>query len=190
MATLAQEDDLATDAAMGSDEDAATLRIRGLQAPGQASRLRETTLARALQASLRVSLGSSARRLDTLDAQVRAVHGAVDAGGEALRGIHEQVSQVAVSVSETVTRAMESTRELDRRLERLEAQPMPGGPAARAVEKLHPLHARDWGREQAGQPVSAQEQYRALEALAGRIADPQAQIAVAAELIRLQRESS
>jgi len=47
---------------------------------------------------------------------------------------------------------------------------------------------RDQIRDQAGYPVSAQEQYRALEALAGRLADPQAQVAVAAELIRLQRE--
>jgi hypothetical protein len=39
-----------------------------------------------------------------------------------------------------------------------------------------------------GQPGAA-EQMRALESLAGRLVDPQAQLAVAAELIRLQRES-
>ena len=38
-----------------------------------------------------------------------------------------------------------------------------------------------------GQPGVA-EQMRALESLAGRLVDPQAQLAVAAELIRLQRE--
>jgi len=38
-----------------------------------------------------------------------------------------------------------------------------------------------------GELVSAEEQYRALESLAGRLRDPQAQIAVAAELIRLRQ---
>jgi hypothetical protein len=35
---------------------------------------------------------------------------------------------------------------------------------------------------------SASEQYRALESLAGSLRDPQAQVAVAAELIRLRQQ--
>ncbi len=67
------------------------------------------------------------------------------------------------------------------RLDALEAQPLPGGPAARPVEKSLALSARAAGG------ISAAEQIRALESLAGRLNDPQAQIAVAAELIRLQQ---
>ncbi len=185
MASLAEEVDAATDGEMEREEDAEALRGQGR---GHHLRMREATLVRSLQAGLRVSLNSSARRLDALDTQVRAVHDAVDETGAALRFVGAQLSQVSASVEETVARAMGSVGALERRLERLEAQPMPGGPALRAVEKQHPLHVREQARDQRGQPVSAQEQYRALEALAGRIADPQAQVAVAAELIRLQRE--
>lgn len=74
--------------------------------------------------------------------------------------------------------------ELRTRLETIEAQPLPGGPLARPVEKSNALMPSGPGG--AGYPDPA-EQYRALEALAGRLSDPQAQIAVAAELIRLQR---
>jgi hypothetical protein len=37
-------------------------------------------------------------------------------------------------------------------------------------------------------PIGTAEQLRTLESLAGRLSDPQAQIAVAAEMIRLQQE--
>lgn len=74
--------------------------------------------------------------------------------------------------------------ELRARVARLEAQPVPGGPAARAVEKTL-----------LGAPVAAAEgaadvEYRTLEALAGRLRDPQAQLAVAAEMIRLQQSGA
>lgn len=69
--------------------------------------------------------------------------------------------------------------ELRARVARLEAQPVPGGPAARAVEKTL------LGAPAAAAPVEME--YRALEALAGRLRDPQAQLAVAAEMIRLQQ---
>jgi len=69
--------------------------------------------------------------------------------------------------------------ELRARVTRLEAQPVPGGPAARAVEKTL------LGAPAAAAPVEVE--YRALEALAGRLRDPQAQLAVAAEMIRLQQ---
>ncbi len=83
-------------------------------------------------------------------------------------------------------------------------------PTARPVEKTHPLaaHGAQAARGAHGgvgglrsaavvaasgwpgatsEPVSAEEQCRALESLAGRLRDPQAQIAVAAELIRLRQ---
>jgi hypothetical protein len=141
--------------------------------------VREAALMRALGASLR---GSTQRlaRLDTGMCDLRS------AMREALGQIGGQVSQAASQVASTMATEMAGTvGELGRRLERLEAQPMPGGPSARPAEKTQALHAGASGP--VGQP-SAAEQYRALEALAGRIADPQAQIAVAAELIRLQRE--
>ncbi|HEU0026401.1 MAG TPA: hypothetical protein VFQ25_04735 [Ktedonobacterales bacterium] len=68
------------------------------------------------------------------------------------------------------------------RVERLEAQPLPGGPAARAVEKTLATPLDGYGPA----PASAQS-ITALEALAGRLRDPQAQMAVAAEMIRLQQ---
>ncbi|MFI5277543.1 MAG: hypothetical protein ACHQ1E_09765 [Ktedonobacterales bacterium] len=78
----------------------------------------------------------------------------------------------------------EATRvvdELRARVARLEAQPAPGGPAARAVEKTL------LGAPAATAAATAGVEYRALEALAGRLRDPQAQLAVAAEMIRLQQ---
>jgi len=140
MASLTEDGESATEGDSEGDEDAQTLRVQG---HGHQSRMREATLVRALQAGLRVSLSSSARRLEALQAQVRAVHDAVDETGTALRSVGAQVSQVAESVVEAQARTMGSMGELEQRLERLEAQPMPGGPAARAVEKVHPLHLRD-----------------------------------------------
>ncbi len=141
----------------------------------ETGRVREAALMRALGVSLR----ASTQRLARLDAGMRDVQ---EAMREALGQIGGQVSQAASTMA---TEMASTAGELGRRLERLEAQPLPGGPAARPAEKTHALHAHVSGS--VGQP-SAAEQYRALEALAGRIGDPQAQIAVAAELIRLQRE--
>lgn len=69
------------------------------------------------------------------------------------------------------------------RVERLEAQPLPGGPAAHAVEKTLAAVPLDGY----GMPPAGAETLTALEALAGRLRDPQAQMAVAAEMIRLQQ---
>jgi hypothetical protein len=100
-----------------------------------------------------------------------------------------------------VTRAMESTYRriagevgrvtaqlgaIAERLAAIESAPFPGGPTfhgaqtVRAMDKSTPLHMT-------GTPAG--EQLRALEGLAGRIADPQAQVAVAAEMIRLQQQA-
>jgi hypothetical protein len=72
---------------------------------------------------------------------------------------------------------------LGRRVAALESQPLTGGPVARPAEKSSAFATR--GLLEA--PTVA-EQSRALESLAGRISDPQAQVAIAAELIRLQQQ--
>jgi hypothetical protein len=149
---------------------------RGIGLEGmQTRRLSEAALVRALGASLR----AGGERLERLDTGMREVQ---DALREGMREMRNQVGQISGQIAGELA---STTGELTRRLERLEAQPMPGGPAARLAEKSHALHARVG--ETPGRP-SAEQQYSALEALAGRIADPQAQIAVAAELIRMQRE--
>ncbi len=71
---------------------------------------------------------------------------------------------------------------LNRRVMALESQPLAGGPAARPVDKSSALTAR--GQMGAS---TAREKYRALESLAGEVFDPQVQVAIAAELIRLQQ---
>lgn len=125
-------------------------------------------LMRALAAGLRIS----AARLERMDGTLREV--ALALRGQAERGA-------------TASRAAEASaagvvEELRARLARLEAQPAPGGPAARAVEKS--LAGAAGGSSLAPAPG---DEFRALEALAGRLRDPQAQLAVAAEMIRLQQ---
>jgi hypothetical protein len=71
---------------------------------------------------------------------------------------------------------------LNRRVTVLESQPLAGGPAARPVEKSSALAARG----HLGTPA-AREKYLALESLGGEVRDPQVQVAIAAELIRLQQ---
>lgn len=90
----------------------------------------------------------------------------------AIHAVHASVGQVAGTL-----------RELDRRVATIEAQPMPGGPQLRIADKTHALLPHG------GQPGVA-EQVRALESLAGRLSDPQAQIAVATEMIRLQQAAA
>ncbi|HEU5438177.1 MAG TPA: hypothetical protein VFU88_02710 [Ktedonobacterales bacterium] len=132
---------------------------RGL-APEDA-RLREAALARALAAGL----GANARSVERVEAGVRALDEAVRAASGVIEGV---------------------LGELRARVERIEAQPLPGGPAlhAVAVEKPSPLAPAAGAHG----PVGPAEQYRVLESLAGRLSDPQAQIAVAAELIRLRQQ--
>ncbi len=123
-------------------------------------------LTRALAAGLRANTARLAQFERTLDAAVAALHASdaqrLTAGGDA--PVAEQVVE-----------------ELRARLARLEAQPVAGGPAARPVEKT-----LGGVSMMAGEPGPGAE-FRALEALAGRLRDPQAQLAVATEMIRLQQ---
>ena len=103
--------------------------------------------------------------------------------GAAVAALRADDARRAAPAPETPTAeasaAAHTVDELRARVVRLEAQPSPGGPAARAVEKTL------LGAPAAAAP--AEVEYRALEALAGRLRDPQAQLAVAAEMIRLQQ---
>lgn len=111
--------------------------------------------------ALAVGLDENAAQLGEIGASVRALRDTLDATAQRMAG---------------------EVGGLSWRVAALESQPLAGGPAARPVEKSSALA----GHGPAG-PVTAAEQYRALESLAGRVQDPQAQVALATELIRLQR---
>jgi len=128
----------------------------------------ESAMTRALAAGLRVSAARLERMDATLGAAVAALRQQTEA--QAIRAGDEQRADVREAA-----RVVEELRE---RVARLEAQPAPGGPAARAVAVEKPLGVGAFG------PA---DEFRALEALAGRLRDPQAQLAVAAEMIRLQQ---
>jgi hypothetical protein len=117
-------------------------------------------------------------------AALRACAGGLARLDEALRGLAEgQRAERGASVTATATATAEAeVAALRARVERLEAQPLPGGPAVRAVAKTLAAPLDGFGAP----PASAQS-LTALEALAGRLRDPQAQMAVAAEMIRLQQ---
>lgn len=134
----------------------------------------------ALARALSAGLGASVARIERVDDSLRAL-------GDLIASAAGQMAGMSGALAD-----------LRARVEAVEAQPLPGGPAAfataahsvgRAAEKSLALDPRAAASAPAGAPDPA----RALEALgslAGRIADPVAQIAVAAELIRLQREAS
>jgi hypothetical protein len=109
-------------------------------------------------------LSTSSRWIVALDAGVRALAATIEAS----------LRQMAGEVGG-----------LNRRVTALESQPLAGGPAARPVDKSSVLMAR-------GQIVApaAREKYHALESLAGEVRDPQVQVAIAAELIRLQQRGA
>lgn len=148
-------------AALGETGPAGDGNTRVLRGGGSAGELRESALARALASGL----SASVTRMERVD--------------ESVRGLGN-ILQTAVSQIEG------ASGDLRRRIEALEAQPLPGGPAAFAFDKSLALAPGGSGSGTRSQPGAA-EQRRALESLAGKLTDPQAQIAVAAELIRLQR---
>lgn len=115
-------------------------------------------MARALAAGL----AENATSIVALDAGVRALAATIEAA----------LSQISNDVGG-----------LSGRVVILESQPQSGGPVTRPMEKSSALAGR--GLREA---PSATEQYRALESLAGSLRDPQAQVAVAAELIRLRQQ--
>ncbi|HEX5442004.1 MAG TPA: hypothetical protein VFW76_14030 [Ktedonobacterales bacterium] len=117
----------------------------------------EQPLARALAAGL----ADNAIQIVALDAGVRALAATIEAS------LHQMAGEVGG---------------LSRRVVALENQPLAGGPVARPVDKSSALTARG----QMGTPA-AREKYLALESLGGEVRDPQVQVAIAAELIRLRQ---
>ncbi|HEV2236042.1 MAG TPA: hypothetical protein VGR57_05205 [Ktedonobacterales bacterium] len=91
---------------------------------------------------------------------------------DALGGVRASVGAVATTLER-----------VERRVAAIEAQPLPGGPHLRVAEKTNALRPE-------GGAVAVAEQLRALEGLAGRLSDPQAQLAVATEMIRLQQAAA
>lgn len=99
------------------------------------------------------------------------------------RAMAAAISSVQAAVEAQLTRALAPLATIEERLARIEAQPMPGGPVLRAAERTTPLTP-------AGGQSSAAQRIETLQSLAGRLSDPQAQVAVAAEMIRLQQEAA
>ncbi len=169
-------------ATLADDELAAT----HTDAPGEAL---ATSLTRTLAAGLRLSAARLARLEATLGAAVATLRAAqAEGAAQAMRAGDEQRRAAAEQAESQAAQAAHIIEELRARVARLEAQPAPGGPAARAVaveKSLGGLTAGGVGEP--GRALAAGAEVRALEALAGRLRDPQAQLAVAAEMIRLQQ---
>jgi hypothetical protein len=135
----------------------ADVRLPGERVAGVQSQADDQPLARALAAGL----SDNSIHIVALDAGVRALAATIEAS----------VRQMASEVGG-----------LNRRVTALESQPLAGGPAARPVDKLSALTARG----QMG-AFTTNDKYHALESLAGEVRDPQVQVAIAAELIRMQQ---
>ncbi|HEY7985261.1 MAG TPA: hypothetical protein VID73_13875 [Ktedonobacterales bacterium] len=154
-------------------------------APSHMSDERATPHAGALTRALAAGLRVNAARLAQFDLTLSAALAALQPGDAQRLAAGEQAREAAQA--EQTTQVVE---ELRARVARLEAQPAAGGPVARPVEKtLGGVGAASGGAHEPGyEPGYAPgAEFRALEALAGRLRDPQAQLAVAAEMIRLQQ---
>lgn len=134
----------------------------------------------ALTRALSAGLGASVARIERVDDSLRALRELIASAAGQVAGMSGALADLRARVAV------------------VEAQPLPGGPAAfasaprpaaRAAEKSLALDPRAAASAQSGATDSARA-LEALSALAGRITDPQAQMVVAAELIRLQREAS
>lgn len=96
---------------------------------------------------------------------------------------------VASAVGGEMRRALDALADLSARVAVMEAQPMPvTGPVLRAAERGTALTPTMLGG--ASGSASLEQRMAALESMAGKISDPQAQVAVAAELVRLQQEAA
>ncbi|HEY7342225.1 MAG TPA: hypothetical protein VH591_15215 [Ktedonobacterales bacterium] len=136
----------------------ADVRLPGERVAASGSQADDQPLARALAAGL----SDNSIHIVALDAGVRAL---------------------AATIEASVRRMAGEVGGLNQRVTALERQPLAGGPAARPVDKSSALAARG----QMGTPL-ATDKYRALESLAGEVRDPQVQVAIAAELIRMQQK--
>ncbi len=180
-------------AALAPTPDPSPLPGEGEAERSQDATVYEAALTRALATGWRASM----RRIEGMEAAMQAM---AASSHDLAKGVTQAVMD---GLAQRLTETLAEQDALGKRVAALEAQPMAGGPAARPVEKTHALmggatrgaasggaglgsataHSYYGGYE----AVSAEEQYRALEALAGKLRDPQAQIAVATELIRLRQ---
>jgi hypothetical protein len=159
-------------------------------APSQAPDEQATPHAGALTRALAAGLQVNAARLAQFDLTLSAALAALQPGDAQRLTAGEQAREAAAQAEQT-TQVVE---ELRARVARLEAQPAAGGPVARPVEKtLGGVGGASGGAHEPGYATgyatgyAPGAEFRALEALAGRLRDPQAQLAVAAEMIRLQQ---
>jgi hypothetical protein len=121
---------------------------------------------------------AAARLTRTLDARMNAhLEAHTQRLSASIGAVHEGVGQLGALLGR-----------IEQRVAVIEEQPMPGGPQLRVADKTHALLPSNVGAH--GYAPGASEQLRALEALAGRLNDPQAQIAVATEMIRLQQQAA
>ena len=128
---------------------------------------------------------TSAERMAQGDEQplARALAAGLSDNGVQIVALDAGVRALAATIEASLRHMAGEVGGLGRRVAALESQPLAGGPVARPMEKSSAFAAR--GLLEA--PTAA-EQSRALESLAGRISDPLAQVAIAAELIRLQQQ--
>jgi hypothetical protein len=95
------------------------------------------------------------------------------------------VAEISRAIQPQYAALAGSIHDLAERLQRIEQTPQTGGPMLRAADRGSAFAPGGY----AGAPSSS-DQYRALESLAGKIADPQAQVSIAAEMIRMQQEAA
>ncbi|HZC04210.1 MAG TPA: hypothetical protein VE338_01075 [Ktedonobacterales bacterium] len=169
-------------AALGANDESAQVSVAA-DAADAAQTTRAEALTRALAAGLQANAARLARFDRTLSAAVEALR-----VGDTRRMAPSDAPGDATGDAPSASQADQVVEELRARVARLEAQPVGGGPAARAVEKTLG-GAPGVGGMSFGGADDAGAEYRALEALAGRLRDPQAQLAVAAEMIRLQQRA-
>ena len=95
------------------------------------------------------------------------------------------VAEISRAIQPQYAALAGSIHDLAERLQRIEQTPQTGGPVLRAADRGSAFAPGGY----AGKPTDS-DRFAALESLAGRIADPQAQVAVAAEMIRMQQEAA
>lgn len=128
---------------------------------------------------------SSAQRMAQTDDQplARALAAGLSDNADRLVAVDAGVRALAATIEAALRQMAGEVGGLSRRVIALENQPLAGGPVARPMEKASAFATRGMA-----EPPTAADQYRALESLAGKLSNPQAQVAVAAEMIRMQQK--
>jgi phage head maturation protease len=128
---------------------------------------------------------SSAQRMTQPDDQpfARALAAGLSNNADRLVAVDAGVRALAATIEVALQQMAGEVGGLSRRMAALESQPLAGGPVARPMEKASAFAPRGMAES----PTAA-DQYRALESLAGKLSNPQAQVAVAAEMIRMQQQ--